>query len=71
MNILFYDRQGCCGIHPTFRWGDRGIGPRRIRFTVVLYLLDGVVFYDILKKPVIAGIQRSNKSCRAVKGLVI
>lgn len=52
-------------------FGGGGGGPRRIRFTVVLYLLDGAVFDDILKKPVITGIQRSNKGCRAVKGLVI
>lgn len=63
------------GIAAFIRRSVRGFrgggGPRRIRFAVVLYLLDGAVFDDILKKPVITGIQRSNKGCRAVKGLVI
>lgn len=55
----FGDRQRYCGIHSTFRWGSGRVGPRRIRFTVVLYLLDRAVSHDILKKPAIQGIQLS------------
>lgn len=44
-----------------FGGGFGGLAQGVIRFTVVLYLLDGAVSHDILRKPAIKGTQLSYK----------